>query len=153
MIWQPTNQAALEAATRAALAAAFPLAIGRSYDPRPVPDAAAPAYAVRVEVENAEPAGLGSPARLITGTIRAVLWVKAPGDDRLDLADLADHLRATIVLDPPLSDMTGALDHSDAETEILSEAERFARIECLFAAQWLESPTKTPPIASLFGLA
>ncbi|MBW4709565.1 hypothetical protein KX928_17400 [Roseobacter sp. YSTF-M11] len=153
MGWQPTTQAALEDAARAAIVAAFPLVVGRSYDPRPVPNETVPAFAIRVEHENAEPAGLNTTARLISGTIRAVLWVKAPETDRLDLADLADHIRAVILADSVLANLTGSLDPSDNETEIQTEAERFARIECLFAAQWLESPTETPSILARFGLA
>ncbi|WP_227271251.1 hypothetical protein [Roseobacter weihaiensis] len=153
MTWQATTQAALEDAARAAIVAAFPLARGRSYDPRPVPNEIVPAYAVRVEHENAEPSGLNTSSRLITGTLRAVLWVKAPDDDRLDLADLADHLRAVILDSPALLDLTGSLDPSDNETEVQTEAERFARIECLFSAQWLESPSENALIAARFGLA
>lgn len=152
MGWQDTNQATLESAVNAALLAAFPAAAERSYDPRPVPDVTVPAYAVRVEHENSEPAGLNTPGRIVTGTIRAVLWVKTQDDDRLDLADLADHLRAVILSDTMLATLTGALDPSDNETEITTEAERFARVEVLFAAQWLESPSETPSILSRFGL-
>lgn len=154
MGWQPTNPATIEAAARVAIAAGFPAAAERSHDPRPTPEAAVPAFAVRVEPEDSTPASMGTADQIVTGSIRLALWIKAPHDsDRRELAAVADHARALLMADPSLAAWVGALDPADTAVEITAEAERIARLDLTLSAEWLEASAATPAILARFGLA
>lgn len=154
MGWQATNAAAIAGAVRVALATEFPAATERSHDARPVPEALVPAYAVTVEPEEATPASMGAADRLVTGAIRVAFWIMAPHDsDRLELMTLADHVRATLASNAALDQYLGAFDPTTAETEITAEAERIARLDLTFSAEWMEAATTTPSILARFGLA
>jgi hypothetical protein len=66
---------------RARLALALPGYADRTGDPHPVPSGALPAFAVRLELDTAEPRAMGEAGHWREGTLAAALWVE-PADAR-----------------------------------------------------------------------
>ncbi|WP_116134347.1 hypothetical protein [Tropicimonas sp. IMCC34043] len=153
MVWKLSSAAGLESAARAALSAAFPLALNASRAPRPTPEARLPAFTVTVTPEQSEPAGMGSGERLIDGTLRVEVFAKAAAPDRPELADLATDVVGVILGDPGLAIELGAIDAGTVTIETEAEAAAFARIEVAFGIQWLEAPAVSAGVRARFGLA
>lgn len=154
MPWALTTTASIEAAARAALAAAYPLAKDASRDPRAKPAGRVPFFAVAVLRGASAAAGMREPADIVEGELRVAVTVECPADRRPELADLADHVRATIFGDAVLGDLLGSLDVASDSTETEAQAEAFARVDVVFSVSWLEvAAAASGATPARFGLA
>lgn len=153
MPWTTTSPAEIEAAARAAIAAAFPLASLRAHDPRSVPPEKLPAASVTISRGEGGPASMAAGQVLASGELTVSLWVNAAETDRNALADLAQAIPGVVLTDPALGLLVGALDATGDEIETAIEGKRLARIDATFAAQWLETPAAPSSILARFGLA